>query len=1117
MANKILLSAFLLVLVTLSLAAQEIQPDQVGISVQRYDLAGPVGPHVFLSPDGKTAFFVDTQVVVFDLVSKKVVRAFGAKTVISTASGGMSGGTAGYGTVLEKIPDAALMDNGQLIATVDENSLLFWKTTTGTLEKRITLSRPAALRKLAVSADDGFAVVADEKQRLFLLDLENGGESEIVLSFPIKRGEVLQLAFSRTGHELLISTTAGLYHFEDVRVREKAPEFWSFPNDSTSSSVDFSADGNSFLCSSSKEVMVCQSGSFEYQIIGAAGVIEAQFASGSDKLCLYMGGWYSNGASAIVFYDIPSNVVEKQLPNSFTGYYPSFYLDLENKLLLCSNFKLWNLENDEKQDLEHYTPLSTPLSDRIEGPVLTLSGLSLDLSTLEVRGNGSRPRKPSPRSRTYFLDTILGIGAYEDRDFFGDLGLHFTTPDGEKEYMRLESSHGVRSVTVGSGLLRYAVGYLNGRVVFGRFDGTGRGVISMSSKGPVEEMAFLDERTLILGRVDGTLEFWDILRKRLIKSVKVLPGNIRSIRAASKSGRIFVGDISGHVAVINDQYTVVETFRAHTDSILGLLVIRDERLLFSFSSDKTVKITDLASKRWVCFCTDKSGAKWIIFTDDGYWDGSSDCGSLVAMVRGLEAWNIDQFAARTNRPDIIIERLGFGDRNVILHFHNRYLRRLARLGMTEDDLVNEYRVPRVEILRSDQTGKHITMNLGFTDDTRELKSYQIYVNDVPLFGAVGKRLSDMNRKLTETVELTTGENKIEASCLNSAGAEAFRAVTYATYDEPAQGILYFVGFGVSQYKNRDFDLRYGHKDVLDLAALFGKTPGRTPGSDSRTSDRKGGDLAREAVIKTFINKDVTTSSVRAAKEILEKTTVDDTVVLFISGHGIHDTDTYATYYFLTHEADLDDLSSTAIDFESLEKLLHGIPARKKLFLLDTCGSGELDPQSNRRALLAGGESKGIWARLPRTERGLRKRDDAMDSDAERGSGGDLSGTASAEAHGAAKGWIRIRTYLQDKDRYIYNDLVRRSGAIIFSSCRGDEVSYETVEYENGLFTEYVIKAIEGAGDADRDGIVSTDELQDYVRRVVSEETANQPRVYPIPQHPTVDRDNIYQKFGFEVR
>ena len=61
-----------------------------------------------------------------------------------------------------------------------------------------------------------------------------------------------------------------------------------------------------------------------------------------------------------------------------------------------------------------------------------------------------------------------------------------------------------------------------------------------------------------------------------------------------------------------------------------------------------------------------------------------------------------------------------------------------------------------------------------------------------------------------------------------------------------------------------------------------------------------------------------------------------------------------------------------------------------------------------------------------------------------------------------------------------------------------------------------MRSIEGAGDTDGDGIVSTDELRDDVGRRVAEETEAQPLVYRIPQHPTVDRDNIYQDFGFEV-
>lgn len=42
-----------------------------------------------------------------------------------------------------------------------------------------------------------------------------------------------------------------------------------------------------------------------------------------------------------------------------------------------------------------------------------------------------------------------------------------------------------------------------------------------------------------------------------------------------------------------------------------------------------------------------------------------------------------------------------------------------------------------------------------------------------------------------------------------------------------------------------------------------------------------------------------------------------------------------------------------------------------------------------------------------------------------------------------------------------------------------------------------------------DSIISTDEFRDYVMKTVS-------KISDDLQHPTVDRDNIYQKFGFPV-
>src|SRR5207245_6507781 len=73
--------------------------------------------------------------------------------------------------------------------------------------------------------------------------------------------------------------------------------------------------------------------------------------------------------------------------------------------------------------------------------------------------------------------------------------------------------------------------------------------------------------------------------------------------------------------------------------------------------------------------------------------------------------------------------------------------------------------------------------------------------------------------------------------------------------------------------------------------------------------------------------------------------VDDTVVVFVSGHGAYDLSREATYYYATHNVDVKDLAGTAASFERIESLLRDIGPRRKLLLVDTCESGEIDDAS----------------------------------------------------------------------------------------------------------------------------------------------------------------------------
>ena len=382
-----------------------------------------------------------------------------------------------------------------------------------------------------------------------------------------------------------------------------------------------------------------------------------------------------------------------------------------------------------------------------------------------------------------------------------------------------------------------------------------------------------------------------------------------------------------------------------------------------------------------------------------------------------------------------------------------------------EQLSSDLHVPEVTIKDIRQKDKFLEVTFQLKDDRYPLKRYGIYVNDVSVFGSQGRPVEGRKAEFAETVELTSGKNKIEITCLNEKGAESYRALTFADYNQPVKGDLYFIGFGVSTYKDPKLNLKYAHKDALDLEAIF----------------KKMTDSYDTVYHRAFVNEEVTVETIQQIRHLLANAKVDDTLVLFMAGHGVHDLDKEATYYYLTHGTSPENLSGTGASFESIEDLLTEAKPRKKLFLMDTCESGELD-ESALDTYFAMAGARGFRARTTRAIRVFGR-------------------IAQKNAN---------RQFLYNQDRYIYNELDRRSGAIVFSSSRGGEFSYESDRVENGFFTEAVVQALTVAiSDPTKSRTISTDQLRVYVSRAVSDMSAGM-------QHPTVDRDNIYQSLLFQV-
>jgi formylglycine-generating enzyme required for sulfatase activity/WD40 repeat protein len=497
-------------------------------------------------------------------------------------------------------------------------------------------------------------------------------------------------------------------------------------------------------------------------------------------------------------------------------------------------------------------------------------------------------------------------------------------------------------------------------------------------------------------------------------------------------------------------------------------------LLYVGGRDGLVRILDPARATWcglylgAAFGRAKAPEAWIAFDGKGYWDGSAEGAGLVAMSDGWRSFGLEQFAARYNRPDIVLSELGCPDPGAIAHYREAYLRRLTRLGLSEQALAAAIEPPTAQVTSHAEAGSlsSLVAKLAPPSAARPLAGYRVYANGVPLGSGAWLPLPASGGKVEAAIPLVPGQNLIEISCLDATGAESARAGYSVGLASPSPRRLFFAGFGVSRYADHRLDLRYAAKDAKDLAAAFAATAGR------------GG--FSEVLAKTWLDEAVRPEALAEAAAFLGASRPEDTIVLFIAGHGVHDRGPGAEYYYLSHNANPSDLAGTAMAFEAVEGLLSGPAARRKLFLMDTCESGEADEAGLPAAPAAQAESK------------LSSRGAAILAD------GSFFGAAGGR--GIAVAAAKPRPWLRERDRYIDLDLRRRTGAVVLSSCRGSEFSYESAEAENGFFTEALLSGLGGAADADKDGETSVDEIRAYAATEVA-------RLSGGLQNPVVDRDN----------
>jgi len=986
-------------------------------------------------------------------------------------------------------------DGKHLVSGAMDNTIRLWDMASGELVKTYEHDENW-VRTLAVSRDSRLIASGNEKGIVELFDYASGAWLKNLAGHG---GAVTAVAFSPDGKTLASSSNDGTMRLWDLRSGRTTRVL--SPGAGALSSAVFSPDGRSILAGAADgtaRLWDIASGRELRVFKGHAATVNSvaftrdgwYVLTGSDDRTVKL--WDAASGEALRSINTVEKVISFALSPGGDCFLAGHGSDVVNSYIggYCA-FDLWDLKSGARIALKGPVSQSRRPFSFVDGHAIYDHYKVLDfaegrikeadagLLAKEAADSFSRTRTVSPDGR--LVASTSGTGA-SDSYAPESTVLHLYDAASGKE-LRSFAGHAeaIRCVAFTPDGKRIVTGSMDKTIKVWSVE-SGKKLLTLAgSNSWVESLAISRGGDLLLSGAnlgDEYIRLWDLSTGVELKSFSLmLDGRFHqgswSVAFSPDEKRIVSGQNDGSV-ILRDlgASRAVRSFAPHSQRVTQVSFTPGGDNIVSSSADGTVRIWNVDDGNYVAYLygSGSDRGKWLVYTNDGYWDGSRDCGDLVAMVRGLEVWNIDQFAVRNNRPDIILQRLGSPDLALIDHYRAQYQKRLRRLGMSEADLSAEYRVPTAAIQKLEQAGKFAELSLKFAANGKPLTRYNVYVNDVPLFGSAGKPISGASVTITERVELTSGDNKIEVSCLDSGGAESLRAPALARWEGKVAPNLYYLAFGVSDYADPKINkLLYAAKDAVDLGSAFKAMEGSRYG---------------KVFAKVLTNAQVTKEAILAAKDFLKGARPDDAFVLFISGHGVQvgGAAGQSTYYYVTSNARLADIPGSAIDFDEIEALLQGIGPRQKLFLMDTCESGETDESGQRVASLGADGARGLRAR-------------ALSQEASRG----LS--------------IAPKTVTEaftERDRWIYNDLLRRSGTIVFSSSRGTEASLESDEWKQGAFTYEILKALRSrAADANGDGVVSVDELRTYVSAEVAKLTKDR-------QHPTVDRDNLFAKFGFPL-
>jgi len=559
-----------------------------------------------------------------------------------------------------------------------------------------------------------------------------------------------------------------------------------------------------------------------------------------------------------------------------------------------------------------------------------------------------------------------------------------------------------------------------------------------------------DGSVLVSTAWDKTICVYNPSNYTLIKKWSGHHGNIAGLDF-NKTGEVFVTYATNQGTYEADNSVIfwdlkgnqIHQEESHTSGIKKALFDKKADYVFSASDDGSIKITDYKKKKVLATYIAVGGDEFVIYTPENYYMASKKALSAIAFRIGTNLVPFEQFDINLNRPDLIAKAIGKSPEQLIRAYEYLYKKRLRKFNLEEGSLKIDFNLPTTEIENEVPlvtSASEIEISIKSQDEKYTINQINIYVNDTPIYGEQGFRPAskvNSHRKVVK-VPIIEGVNKIQVSCINSNGTESLydtkEVIKEATTNK---NDFYFVAIGVSNYKDNRFNLTYPTKDAKDMVA-------KLSGASS---------LYNKIYTKTLLNEEVNSENISALTDFFANCKPDDVAAIFIAGHGLLDEN--FDYFFATYDVDFGNPSVNGLPYQDIHALLNAIKAYRKLLIMDTCHSGELDKEEV--------ESSGKVVEVEE---------------------GDIQFRAAGYSVQLkeAFGFENALELTQD----LFSDTRKGSGATVISSAGGAEYAMESDEWKNGLFTYAFLSGLSGAAaDLNKDGQIQISEIRSYVNAEVA--------------------------------